>query len=193
MTPDASSLQSAQVDEFLALSTRELAQRLRNGHPIEPSALDDRAYRGISLGLPAWIESLTWKKFRKTFHRDPATGELRGWNVRLLQNGLAAADEPLQKRGRPWTFGHYEVTDGADRNMPAGTDRGLLIDYGHSTRNPALDFTRLLRDPIVALNPGDASVLLGWSYVQLGPINLSTPSYFLLVSPQALDHIPVDG
>jgi hypothetical protein len=183
-------MNASTVNEFRGLSTSELQTRLQNGHAIDPTTLDNLAYRGISLGLPAWVESLTWKKFRKTFYRDPATGELRGWNVRLKQNGLDAADEPLLRKGTQFTFGHYAVTDGSDRRMPAGTDGGLLIDYGRSTRNPRLDFTRLLRDPVVALQPGDSSVLLGWSYVEFGPFNVSTPSYFLLVDPLPIDHVP---
>ncbi|RLB64229.1 MAG: hypothetical protein DRI90_05055, partial [Deltaproteobacteria bacterium] len=60
---------------------------LTSGHSIDPRQLDDVEYRGISLGLPAIVEKLTWKKFKKVFHRDPATGVLRGWNVRMEQNG----------------------------------------------------------------------------------------------------------
>ncbi len=175
---------------MLSMSTRDLHAKLCAGHAIDPSQLEGRAYRGISLGLPAWVEKLTWKKFLKTFYRDPDTGELRGWNVRLEQNGLDAVDVPLLRKGAPFTFGHYAVTDGSDRTMPEGTDRGLLIDYGRSRLNPTFDFTRLLRDPIVALREGDASTLLGWSYVQLGSLNIPTPSYFLLVEPRPLDHVP---
>ena len=47
--------------------------------------------RGISLGLPAWVERLSWKKFAKAFHRDPRTQRLRGWNVRIEQGALQRA------------------------------------------------------------------------------------------------------
>ena len=80
----------ASRDEVLSMKRGALATTLRQGHAIDPRALDDSQYRGISLGLPAWFERLTWKTFQKTFHRDPRTGVLRGWNVRVEQRGLDA-------------------------------------------------------------------------------------------------------
>jgi hypothetical protein len=62
--------------------------------------------------------------------------------------------------------------------MPVAT-RGLLLDYGLGG-NGALDPTSLVRDPIVALTPGSADVLLGWTYLDLGFARVGTPSYFLL-------------
>lgn len=152
---------------------RELARALREGHAIDPSALDDSAYRGISLGLPAWIERLSWKTFQKVFHRDPTTGELRGWNVRVEQRGLDAPTQPKQRRGRDWTFGHYVVRD-LPPDAPRGLRHGLLIDY-----SPQRGMAGRLRDPLAALREGSVEVLLGWSYVDLG-FCLPTPSYFVL-------------
>jgi hypothetical protein len=156
--------------ELLAASHAELRMRMANGHPIEASCLDDTTYRGISLGLPAWVERLTWKKFTKAFHRDPHAGNLRGWNVRIEQDGL---DRPWRARvrdGRPWTFGHFEVVADHDR---------LLLDYG-AGGNGRLDPLRMLRDPLVAVHAGSVELLLGWSYLAIGPAKVPTPSYFLL-------------
>jgi hypothetical protein len=156
--------------ELLAASRGELRALLAGGHPIDPSRLDDTTYRGISLGLPAWVERLTWKKFTKAFHRDPRTGELRGWNVRIEQDGL---DRPWRARirdGRPWTFGHFAVVGEPDR---------LLLDYG-AGGNRRIDPLNVLRDPLVALHAGSVELLLGWSYLAIGPARVPTPSYFLL-------------
>ena len=60
------------------------------GHPVDPAQLEGWVYRGTSLGLPSLVERLTWKTFQKAFWRDPATGRLLGWNVRLEQDGLDA-------------------------------------------------------------------------------------------------------
>jgi len=98
-------------DDLLAMRRPQLAAALRGGHPIDPAALDDTAYRGISLGLPRWAERLSWKTFQKTFHRDPGSGALRGWNVRVEQRGLDAASVALVRRGEPFTFGPYVVRD----------------------------------------------------------------------------------
>lgn len=166
---------------------RELAALLRAGHPIEASALDDTEYRGVSLGLPRFVERLTWKTFMKTFHRDPETGVLRGWNVRVVQSGVDAKSVPQLRGGVPRAFGHFHVVEARDHGVPAGADRALLIHYGLG-QNPALDPTRFVRDPLVALNPGSVELLLGWTYVALGPFRIGTPSYFTLERQGPLTH-----
>lgn len=168
--------------ELLALSRRELMELLHAGHPVDPTVLEDQQYNGISLGLPHFVERLTWKKFGKTFHRDPQTGVLRGWNVRMMQNDLDKPWQPRLRRGRPVTFGHYHVSE------PTGTrpyDRGLLIDYSRGGRSPTP-----LRDPIVALEPGNSSLLLGWTYLALGARHIGTPSFFSLERDGPLRFIP---
>ncbi len=167
------------ASELFEMSRRELMQLLRNGHPIEPGALDDTEYRGTSLGLGRFIERLTWKKFKKVFHRDPERGVLRGWNVRLEQNAHEAPCVPKLRRGEPITFGHYQVVSPSGYRVPPGCDRGLLIHYGLG-RNGALDPSQRVRDPLVALKAGDAELLLGWSYVDLGFACMPTPSFFAL-------------
>jgi hypothetical protein len=156
-----------------------LHRHLLEGHRVEPEAIENRCYRGVSLGLPPWVERLSWKTFRKTFHRDPRTGHLRGWNVRMAQTGLDGPAEPLEKNGRPFTFGHYRVVEPAGHRVPRGCDRGLLIHYGLGG-NGLLDPLRFMRDPLVALTEGSVEVLLGWSYMNPPFLTLGTPSYFLL-------------
>lgn len=168
------------IQGFLGMSGAQLGQALAEGHPIEPTELDDSRYRGISLGLPAFIEALTWKTFEKTFHRDPQSGQLRGWNVRLEQTGWDDPPVPKQKGGQPWTFGHYDVRPTVHPGQP------LMLDYG-SRRNFLLDPTRLVRDPLVALDEGSATWLLGRSDLAGG---LRTPSYFLLERVGPLEFLP---
>lgn len=153
--------------ELLRASRRELRALLESGHPVDPADLADTVYRGISLGLPAWVERLSWKKFAKAFHRDPRTGALRGWNIRIEQDGLDAPWRVRTRGGRTWTFGHFAVVREHER---------LVLDYG---AGGALAM-RAVRDPLVALEAGSARVLLGRSDVALGPARLPTPSYFVL-------------
>ena len=163
--------------DFLALDGAGLQAALADGFAIEERALDDSQYRGISLGLPRAVEALTWKTFRKTFHRDPRLGRLRGWNVRLEQTGLDGPSRPLD------TFGHYAITALDRTPRPCGP--GLLIDYSAGRRGPLWR----LRDPIVAVHAGSVELLLGWSFVDLGPLQLPTPSYFLLEREGPLEAI----
>lgn len=167
------------ADDFLELSKADLRRELEAGHAIDPTRLDDSEYQGVSLGLPRFLEDLTWKKFMKTFHRDPETGALRGWNVRLEQNALDEPCVPMTKRGAPITFGHYRVVDAAGVAMPVRAQHGLLIDYRQDP-NGRMDPIRRVRDPLVAINPGSVDLLLGWSYVDLGFGQVGTPSYFTL-------------
>lgn len=179
-------MSDAIIEELLPLKPRQLMQRLREGHPIDPDAINGFAYQGVSLGMPAWIDALAWKTFQKAFRRDEASGELRGWNVRLQQQGLDAPCKALMRGGKPWRFGHFRVVATEGLSMPAGTGAGLLIDYGLENKS-ALDFARFLRDPIVALRPGDPTLLLGWSYLQLPRRIVPTPSFFLLRRPEPID------
>lgn len=175
---------STPVTDYLALSGRGLAAALADGHPVDPGALDDSRYLGISLGLPGVVDRLLWKTFMKTFHRDPA-GHLRGWNVRLEQTGWEGEPVPKTRRGEPICFGHYRVlTPQRPHRAPPGS---LLLDYGRGG-NPALDPTGLLRDPLVAVAPDSVELLLGWTWVDLPGLRLGTPSYFLLRRVGALEH-----
>ena len=177
------------IERFSFLSRGNLRAALAAGHPIDPDALAGFEYKGISLGLPPWVESLSWKVFRKTFHRDAQTGGVRGWNVRMAQPkgaDLLAEVAPLQKGGKPWTFGHYRVVPAKGQRLPGPFGQGLLIDYGL----PGGGVFRLMRDPLVALEKGSTEVLLGWSYVELGFARVGTPSYFLLVREGPVSFVP---
>jgi hypothetical protein len=174
-------------DELVSMPRHALMDVMRDSYPIDPAALDDTEYRGISLGLPRIAERLTWKTFQKTFHRDPGTGELRGWNVRIEQRGLDAASVPLRRKGEPFTFGHYAVVPLDPARAPRGLRTGLLLDYGLG-RNSALDATALVRDPIVAVNAGSVDLLLGWMWIQFGALPIGTPSFFALQRERALTH-----
>ncbi len=164
--------------DFWSLDRRALADRLNSGHHIDPHALDEKVYRGTSLGLPAIADRLLWKTFQKAFHRD---GEvLRGWNVRLEQDGVEAKSRPMRRRtGEARTFGHFLVRDVPGEAIPGGRCAGLLLDYGRGGQS-ALDPVSHLCDPIVAVEPGRTDLLLGWTFVKIGRLQVGTPSFFTL-------------
>lgn len=179
--------------EVARLDNRALQNLMQDGFAIDPAALDDSEYRGISLGLPAAVVALTWRKFMKTFHREPGTGVLRGWNVRVVQDGDDTPCVPQQKGGRERCFGHYQVVRPFGYAMPTPMYQGLLIDYGLGGNSP-LDPVSRTRDPIVALREGRADLLLGCSYLDLGFRTLRTPSFFTLERLGPLRRVePVPG
>jgi hypothetical protein len=169
-----------------SLSRESLRTMLADGGAIDPTALRNTVYRGISLGLPRVVESLSWVVFAKTFAWASASETLRGWNVRCHQDPLTS---PVRYRvgrdGRPETFGPYRVRalDNDPRPRPYGP--GLMIDYGLGGARGALS---RMRDPIVSVIPGSTEVLLGWSFAVWGSRAFSTPSYFALFRDRALDH-----
>ena len=164
----------------------QLRTALSRGQAIGPDELAGWEYRGVALGLPEFVEKLTWKTFIKAFWRDPGAEFVRGWNVRLVQTGLDGAIEFKQKHGQPFSFGPYRVT-ALPHKLPFAIADGLLLDYGLETG--FFDGMHLVRDPLVALNPGDPTQLLGWTYLQLGPWQLPTPSYFTLERLRPVTHV----
>lgn len=168
---------------LLTASRAALRAALEAGHAVPAEALAGFEYHGVSLGLPGWVERLTWKTFVKAFHRDPDSGAVRGWNVRMEQTGLDGPLVARERGGLPWTFGYFRVLPEGER---------LLLDYG-GAGNPWYDLTALVRDPLVAVEAGSAELLLGRSDVALGPARLPTPSYFLLRRARPLTHVATPG
>lgn len=197
--PERFSLSSAQspgklgvmftLDDLLRMPISDLRATIAAGFPIDPEALAGMEYRGTSLGLPAIVDKLAWKTFQKTFYRDPATGKIRGWNVRVEQHGIGASSVPLRKHGDPFTFGHYRVTSLENTNPPWPVGKGLLLDYSQAG-NPRLDPTNRVRDPIFALEPGNVDLLLGWMYLDLGLSKVPTPSFFALERERPITFVP---
>ena len=177
------------IEDFLPLKPKQLAERMATGHPVDPAALENYEYKGISLGLPAFIDKLAWKTFKKTFYRDPQTGVLRGWNIRIQQTGLHGKYLPKQLDGKPACWGHYQVVTTKGRPIPRPVPQTALIDYSLGG-NGRFEFTvNPMRDPLVALEKDSAEVLLGWSYYDLGWFRFSTPSYFLLLRDCPVEYV----
>ncbi|MFT5686332.1 MAG: hypothetical protein ACI8RZ_007288 [Myxococcota bacterium] len=174
------------LDDLLALPRPDLLRTVQEGHPIDLEAMADTEYLGVSLGMPAWVDALAWKTFMKTFHADPQHG-LRGWNVRLEQDGLDAPPRPMEKGGEAITFGHYAARTIGPDDVFRDIQSGLMLDYG-AGGNPWWDPAGFIRDPLVALHPGETDLLLGWSTVRLGSIRLPTPSFFALRRIGPLTH-----
>lgn len=170
------------AQQLWGLGADALLDVLQAGHPIDPLSIEDRTYRGVSLGLPGVIEKLTWKTFQKVFVNDE--DGLRGWNVRLEQDGVDAPSRVKIRGGEPRTFGHFQVraTTQDDRALYRGRSlflhQALMLDYGLGGNG--LDPISMLRDPIVAVEGDDSRLLLGWSFLHLGPANVPTPSFFTL-------------
>jgi len=155
--------------ELGRLSNDELAEVMASAPAFDPVPLAGSVYRGTSLGLPGWIERLTWKKFAKAFAREG--DRLRGWNIRVEQDALDRPWRPRRRAGAPITFGPFAVEI---------TPAGVVLDY-----NVPGGLLRALRDPLIALDD-DADLLLGRSLIAIGGRRLPTPSFFTLERDRTL-------
>lgn len=118
------------LDDLLSMSGDEHFEIVRAAAPLDLETIADTSYTGIDLSMPAVFHKLFWKTFRKTFHRDPRTGVLRGWNVKVEQTGWETPPAPKRDRkGRPITFGHYEVRSARGLRFPRGWQGEHYLDY----------------------------------------------------------------
>jgi len=162
------------------MSNADRASIVRAASPLDLGALANAAYRGIDLSLPAFMHRLLWQTFMKIFVADPGRGDVRGWNVRLEQTGVDGPLRPLRTRdGRARTFGHYRVrsTDGV--RFPEGFSGGHFLDY-RNAGNPPWDVARYTTSPLVAVNPGDMRLLLGWEIFRFGPLTVPLADFWAL-------------
>src|SRR5690606_22050083 len=105
--------------------------------------------RGIDISLPKIANKILWKEFRKTFAKDPKTGVLRGWNVRMEQIGWEKPGIPMKKKdGQELTFGHYHVLSGSHPLFPNEWGISTYLDYGIAG-NTFFDIARFTLAPLV--------------------------------------------
>lgn len=183
---------SLSLDQILTLSNRELHAIVDRGLPLDVDAIADHSYTGIDLSMPSWFHKLMWKSFRKTFHRDPATGVLRGWNVKVEQVGWDAPPPPKRDgKGVPLTFGHYEVRPAAGLAFPRGWTGGHYLDY-RTAGNAWWDFpANAGYCPLVTINEGSSELLLGWEVFHVAGMAVPITDYWVLVreGPLAADDV----
>ena len=176
------------LDDLLAMNYAQLFEILSKGNPIPAGALDDTQYLGVDLSLPRWMNKLLWKTFGKTFYRDPQSGVLRGWNIRMQQTGWAGPGKPMEQDGKPVTFGHYHFLPAAGKKFPKGWQGPHYLDYSVAG-NPPFDPARFTYSPLVAVNAGSAELLLGWEVFKVGPAVFNIPDFWALRREGPLEHV----
>ena len=169
--------------EIAQLSRTQLRQLMLQGHGIDPADLAGWAYHGVSLGLPRWIERITWKTFTKAFVVD--NGHVRGWNIKMKQTGEGGPRIPITKNQKPKAFGAFDVQMNDCHELQRQFPEALLLNYGTPKDS---DFgLRTLRDPLVAIKEGDSTLLLGCSWLRVFGKNVPTPSYFTLERAERIE------
>lgn len=170
------------VKDLLNMDKKGLREILFRGTPIDINQMSSSAYVGIDLSLPGWMNKLLWKKFRKAMYRDTVSDVIRGWNVRLVQNGIDGPSIPMRKsNGEEWAFGHFVLRSADGIRFPKGWEGGHYLDFripyaGNSTFDPA----RFGFCPIVAVNEGSVELFLGVEIFKVGPFFIDIHDFWLL-------------
>lgn len=196
------------------LPLAELDKIMKRQSPVDPEELLGYEYLGYNVHMPASFLKM-FGKFKKTFYRDNQ-GVIRGWNYKCRSNLFEEAWEEVsgpddrrsdgfftraQKQIVHWFSGLRgdARAHGFFRVYPAKEDptwnhypAALLVNYG-SSGNPPGDFTALLRDYVVAINPGESDLLLGKGYTQLGLTSVPAGGYFILSRGEPLREILTPG
>lgn len=169
------------LEEMLSMKSGDLRAIIERGAPLDLDAIADSTYTGIDLSLPAWVHRILWKTFRKTFHKDPQSGVIRGWNVKVQQTGWDTPPEPKRdSKGRPITFGHYEVRSAEGKPFPRGWKGAHYLDYRFAGNKFADWPARAGYCPLVSVNPGESELLLGWEVFNVGGALVPIDDYWVL-------------
>ncbi|GIV33106.1 MAG: hypothetical protein KatS3mg031_0641 [Chitinophagales bacterium] len=176
-------------EDLLKMNNRQLFEVMLQGYALAPEQMAGKMYLGIDLSLPPLLHKILWRTFRKTFFRDPESGRVRGWNVRIHQTGIEPPSRPLlNKREVPVTFGHYELREAAGKKFPRGWRGSHYLDYTVAG-NKWFDPARLGYCPLVAVNRGSMDLLLGWEVLKTGTGFLPLPDFWLLQVEGPLDYV----
>ncbi len=169
------------LDDLLAMTSQDLYAVIDRGEPLDLDALADTTYTGIDLSMPDWFHKLMWRSFRKTFHKDPTSGRLRGWNVKVEQTGWDTPPAPRRDgQGRALTFGHYEVLPATGRRFPRAWQGGHYLDY-RPAGNRWWDWpARSGYCPLVSVNPGSSELLLGWEIFNVSGLLVPLTDFWVL-------------
>ncbi len=173
-------------EEVLKLDQAQLREIIFAAAPLHLDALDGQQYQGVDLSLPDFMHKLLWTTFRKTFLRDPVTGIMRGWNVRMEQRGVDGPQAPKLRGGVPWTFAHYEVRPASGLTFPGGWRGEHYLDYSRVGNSFG---ENLAMAPLVAVNAGSMDLLLGWEVFRLGPMWIPLPDYWVLRREGPIEYV----
>ncbi len=166
----------------LCLATNEqLETVMRMGTPPDMAGLAGWEFKGYNVFEAAVLLGI--RKFKKGFYiedpdREPLVG-INGYNVQIHPNNLGEPWIDKTKKGEPIRHGWYDVYPVSLSEIDNKYPNALLIDYGSSPKNFALDPSRALRDYLVQVYPDNPDLLLGKAYAAIGPLRKPV-SFFVL-------------
>lgn len=166
----------------LCLATSaQLEKVIRKGVQPDIGSLVGWEFKGYYVLEPVTLPGMT--KFKMGFYledpeRDPALG-ICGYNVEIHPNTLGEPWIDKTKKGEPIRHRWFDVYPVSLSEVDNKYPNSLLLNYGSSPRNFALDPSRFLRDYIVQVYPDNTDLFLGKAFVALGQARTSL-SFFVL-------------
>jgi hypothetical protein len=166
----------------LCLATdAHLEDVIRKGVVPEMAGLVGWEFKGYNVLEIASLAGI--RKFKKGFYledpeRDPALG-ICGYNVQIHPNTLGEPWIDKTKRGEPIRHGWFDVYPVSLSEIDNKYPNALLLNYGSSPKNFALDPSRFLRDYLVQVYPDNPDLLLGKATAAVGPVR-AVLNFFVL-------------
>lgn len=160
------------------------------------NATDDELERVMKTGVMPDLEELAgweckgWntkditylifnKKFKKGFVKKADGDGVEGYNVVVVQNQLGEPWIDKLKGNDSIRHSYYEVypvkLDEVDHRYP----NAMMLNYGTSKHNFALNPSRFLRDYLVQVYADNPELYLGKAFAAMGPFRIFQ-SYFVL-------------
>lgn len=162
-------------EKLCQMTHEELETVLKAGKGPAPRALAGFEFRGYN--RPPWAALLGIRKFVKGFFEKD--GKVEGYNIPPRQNGF---DEPwisTPSPENPKRFAFFVVRPVDPKSVDNLYPDATHLNYGESTRNIALDPSRVIRDYVVQADPSNPDLLLGKAYLAL-PFGRVFSNYFII-------------
>ena len=162
--------------ELLAQSTHvTLEQIFRAAQTPDLEMLVGFEWRGYNISPVTKLLGI--QKFIKGFF--VSNDGTEGYNIPVQQNGLSNPWLAKPTPEQPKRFAFFLVSHGDPDSTDHLYPSALLLDYGHSPRNPRYAMERILRDYLVQPDHDNPDLLLGKAYLAIGSRRI--PSNFFVI------------
>lgn len=170
-------------NELSDLSKKELDQLMETSDATTLKEVKGYEYRGWNVNSMTKI--LGTQKFKKGFFGDPEGGYLRGYNVRIVQDGKDREWRVREIKNKPSRYAFFKVLPQYTHRKPAYEhEKSLIIDYAKSGEYFFLNPVKYTVDYVVCPNPKNRNLLLGKSNFEAGPIRFFMGYFVLERDPQ---------
>jgi choline dehydrogenase-like flavoprotein len=170
-------------DELAALSGKELDQLMETSEAAKLEEVAGYEYRGWNVNAMTKISGT--RKFKTGFFGDPDRGYLRGYNVRIVQDGREWKWQVKKMKNKSVRFAYFNVLPPFTHRKPKYEhEKSLIIDYAKSGAYFFLNPVKYTVDYVVCPNPKNRNLLLGKSNFEAGPLRFFMGYFILERDPQ---------